>query len=420
MTDPERRSTARPYDVIVLGLGAMGSAAAAQLARRGQRVLGLEQYALGHDRGASHGESRLIRRAYFESPCYVPLLERAYQLWDELAAQSGEPLLHRVGLALCAAQAAPDATPDATSIATSDAASAGPFARALSTAKQVGVTVEELSAAETRARWPALRLPEGFACLYEPGAGFLEVERCVRAHLEQARAHGAELRGEEPVLRWSAADDGRGVEVVTSRGTYSAGSLVIAAGPWSALALAELALPLRVHRVVQLWFAAGEAMAMERGMPCFAFDVGKRFFYGFPRWGGELSGGALAKICEHAPGLEIDPRRLAEVDRQLHPEDSAAVAAMIGAYLPDVDPRPVRGKTCLYTMTPDEDFFLDRHPHHANVQLAAGFSGHGFKFSSVVGEILADLTLEGQTRHPIDFLRLGRLSRFADPAAPAR
>lgn len=400
---------ASTFDVIVLGLGAMGSAAAAHLAQRGARVLGLEQYPLAHDRGASHGESRLIRRAYFESPRYVPLLERAYELWDELAAHSGEPLLHRVGLALCA------------QAGDTGAGAAGPFARALATARQVGVPVEELSAAEARRRWPALRLPDDFACLHEPGAGFLEVERCVIAHAEHARRCGAELRFEEPVLRWSA-DHGRSVEVVTPRGSYSAGALVIAAGPWSALALAELSLPLRVHRVVQLWFSAGEAMAMERGMPCYAFDTGGRFFYGFPRWGGSSGGGgaALAKICEHAPGRLVDPQRLAEVDRQLHPEDFAQVAAMIEAYLPEVDPRPVRGKTCLYTMTPDEDFLIDRHPHHANVQLAAGFSGHGFKFSSVVGEILADLTLEGQTRHPIDFLRLGRLGRLGQAQEPPR
>ncbi len=378
------------YDVIVLGLGGMGAAAAAHLALRGQRVLGLEQHALGHDLGASHGETRLIRRAYFESPRYVPLLERAYQLWDELSAATGEELLHRVGLAMCAPGGGGDA-------------GAGAFARALATAREVGVPVEELTAEQAMARWPALRLPEGFACLHEPGAGFLAVERCVLAHLEVARRHGAELRGEEPVRSWRAGQDGDGVEVTTAMGSYRARALVIAAGPWSAPLLAALALPLRVHRVVQLWFPAGEAMAMERGMPCYAFDVGGHFFYGFPRWG-EWG----AKFCEHAPGAAVADGALAAVDRALHERDVTAVAEAVARYLPEVSPRPAHHKVCLYTMTPDENFIIDLHPRHKNVAIAAGFSGHGFKFASVVGEILADLAIDGGTRHPIDFLGLSR------------
>lgn len=392
------QTVAAGFDVIVLGLGGMGSAAASHLARRGARVLGLEQHALGHDRGASHGESRLIRRAYFESPRYVPLLERAYELWDELAARTGMALLHRTGLALCAERASGEGGGEG------GRSAGGPFGRALATARAAGIPVEELSAAEAVARWPALNLPLHFSCLYEPGAGFLEVERCVLAHAEDARRHGAVLRQEEAVRSWRS--DGTTVWVETDKGSYQARQLVIAAGPWSSLLLEELALPLRVHRVVQLWFAADDAMAMESGMPCFAFDVGGRFFYGFPRL--PRGGAPAAKICEHAPGTLIDVQHLAEVDRQLHPEDVSAVADTIRAYLPAVDAQPVHHKVCLYTMTPDEDFVVDRHPHHANVQLAAGFSGHGFKFSSVIGEILADLALQGQTRHPIDFLKLGR------------
>jgi sarcosine oxidase len=373
-------------DVIVLGLGGMGCAAAAQLSRRGLRVLGLEQYALGHDRGASHGETRLIRKAYFESPRYVPMLERAYQMWDELADRSGAALLHRVGLALCAAEGAASGP-------------SGPFDRALATAEQFGLSVEMLTAAQVRARWPPLQIPDGFRCLYEPGAGFLEVERCVLAHAELARDHGAELRSQEPVLEWSASP--QGVEVVTAKGCYSAGALVVAAGPWSAPVLAQLALPLRVHRVMQLWFAAPEEMSVARGMPCFAFDADDRFIYGFPRWGAWGS-----KICEHAAGVEVDPRRLDHVDRSLVDSDVVAVAQAIAAYLPQVDPRPLHSKACFYTMTPDQDFIIDTHPHHRNVHIAAGFSGHGFKFSAVVGEILADLVTRGSTDHPIDFLRL--------------
>ncbi|MEZ4362327.1 MAG: N-methyl-L-tryptophan oxidase [Kofleriaceae bacterium] len=383
------------YDVIVLGLGGMGSAAAAHLARRGQRVLGLEQFALDHELGSSQGETRLIRKAYYESPRYVPLLERAYELWDELGGEVGAPLLHRVGLALYS-DGAED--PHRT------------FARALATARQAHIPLEELDAAAARARFPAVAVPDGVRCLFEPSAGFLEVERCVAAHLELARRDGAELRAHEPVARWRATAGG--VEVETSRGMYQAGALVIAAGPWSARVLAELGLPLTVHRVMQLWFPASDAMTAERGAPCFAFDVGGRFYYGFPRgrWG--------AKICEHAPGAEQSVDGLDAVDRELHPEDFAAVAEVVRRHLPEVEPAPSRAKACFYTMTPDADFLLDTHREHPNVHFVAGLSGHGFKFASVLGEALADLAVEGRTRHAIDFLRAGRSSLASSgPAA---
>ena len=389
------------HDVIVLGLGGMGTAAAAHLARRGLRVLGLDQHAPGHDRGASHGETRLIRKAYFESPRYVPLLHRAYALWDELSEHAGAPLLHRSGLALC------------TPAGAAEAGATTAFARALATARALAVPVEELSAAQVRQRWPALALPDDMVCMFEPGAGFLEVDRCVAAHAVVARAHGAELRWQERVTAWSAS--ARGVEVITDRGRHTAGRLVVTAGPWSAQVLSELALPLRVHRVHQLWFAAGEAMAAERGMPAYAFDVDGHFVYGFPRWG---QWGA--KICEHAAGAEVAPDDppddpLDAVAGAAHDATAGAlvppaVAAAIAAYLPQVRPALVHAKRCLYTMTPDENFVIDLHPRHANVCLAAGFSGHGFKFASVVGEILADLATAGTTAHPLDFLRLARFA----------
>ncbi|MBK7538066.1 MAG: N-methyl-L-tryptophan oxidase [Myxococcales bacterium] len=385
------------YDVIVLGLGGMGTAAAAHLARRGQRVLGLEQFAQGHDRGASHGETRLIRKAYFESPRYGPLLERAYQLWDELSEEVGASLLHRSGLALCT-----------TADAAQDAGAGTSFARALATARQLAVPVQELSAAQVRARWPALALPDDMVCMFEPGAGFLEVDRCVRSHAEVATRHGATLRFGERVLSWSA--DAHGVAVTTEHGRFLAARLVVTAGPWAAAALSELALPLRVHLVHQLWFSAGDAMAAERGMPAYAFDVDGHFVYGFPRWGAWG-----AKICEHAPGPEVSPDADGAKDAGAQVQVPQAVAAAISAYLPEVSPRLVHAKRCLYTMTPDEDFVVDLHPRHPHVCLAAGFSGHGFKFATVIGEVLADLSCERKTALPIDFLRLARFGE-----SPAR
>lgn len=359
----------------------MGSAAAAHLAARGLRVLGLEQHALGHDRGASHGETRLIRKAYFESPRYVPLLERSYQLWDALGEQTEAPLLHRTGLALFARQGAGDDTS---------------LAKARATAQQLGISIEELSAGEVRARFPALSPGDELVCMFEPGAGFLEVDRCVAAYAALARRRGAELRPGERVRAWSAAPGQ--VTVSTDTASYRAARLVVTAGPWAAQVLAELALPVRVHRVWQLWFAAGEAMTKERGTPAFAFDLDGSFVYGFPRWG---SWGC--KICQHAPGEEVSPD--AEPGT---PSVPAAVQRIIAAYLPAVEPRLVAAKPCLYAMTPDEHFLVDVHPRHDNVCFAAGFSGHGFKFASAIGEALAELAIDGRTSQELSFLRRAR------------
>lgn len=371
------------YDVIVLGLGGMGSAAAAHLAERGLRVLGLEQHALGHERGASHGETRLIRKAYFESPRYVPLLERSYQLWDALGERSETTLLHRTGLALFARRGAGDDTT---------------LARAKATAQELGIAIAELTAAEARARFPALAPSEELVCLFEPGAGFLEVDRCVATYAALARQLGAELRGGERVRAWSATPSH--VTVTTDAGSYQAGRLVITAGPWSAQVLAELALPVRVHRVWQLWFAASEAMSSERGTPAFAFDLDGSFVYGFPRWGRWG-----CKICEHAPGEEVAPD--AEPGT---PSVPAAVQRIIATYLPAVDPALVAARPCLYAMTPDTHFLVDAHPRHANVCFAAGFSGHGFKFASAIGEALAELAIDGRASQDLSFLRLARFA----------
>jgi sarcosine oxidase len=363
------------FDVVVLGLGAMGSAAAMHLARRGVRVLGLEQFGPAHDRGSSHGESRLIRRAYFESPAYVPLLERSYALWDELAAHAGATLLHRTGLVLFGNRAA----------------------TASDVAREHRIAVERLSPAEARARFPSLRVDDDSEPLFEPGAGWLEVERCVRAHLDAARAASADLRFDEPALAWRADPSSGQVEIDTRRGRHRAGRLVVTGGAWAPALLADLALPLHVHRVVQMWFTAGSA----HQAPCFGFDLpGHGFFYGFPRVGGRV------KVAEHTARQPL--ARPEDVRREIDAEDTRRVEDFVRGRLPQLATPPVVARTCLYTMTPDEHFVIDLHPRHPQVAFAAGFSGHGFKFSPVVGEILADLALEGRTRADIGFLRGSR------------
>ncbi|HEX8793441.1 MAG TPA: N-methyl-L-tryptophan oxidase [Polyangiaceae bacterium] len=371
------------FDVIVLGLGAMGSAAAMHLARRGARVLGLERFGPAHDQGSAHGESRLIRKAYFESPAYVPLLERSYALWDALSADAGTPLLHRAGLVLFGKRAA----------------------AASEVARAHGVAVEHLSPSQARARFPALRIDDELEALFEPGAGWLEVERCVRAHLDAARAASADLRFDEPALAWRADGASGQIEVETHRGRHRAGRLVVAAGAWAPALLADLGLPLQVHRVVQMWFDASPA----HDAPCFGFDVGGGFFYGFPRVGGRV------KVADHMARQAIS--RPEDVRREIDAADTRHVEAFVRKHLPHLRTPPVQAKTCLYTMTPDEHFLVDVHPDHPQVALAAGFSGHGFKFSPVIGEMLADLALEGRTREDAAFLRLRGTRR--DRGSPA-
>lgn len=365
-------------NVIVLGLGAMGTAAAMHLARSGARVVGIEARSIGHDLGSSHGETRLIRKAYFESAAYVPLLERSYECWRDLERVSGESLLHETGLVMF-----------------------GPGVRsrldaARATAERHGIPVEVLDGASCHDRFETFPTARDHTALWEPTGGWLAVERCLSAHARAARDLGADLHENEPAISWSASD--HGVRVTTERAEYEADRLVITAGPWAPQLLADLSLPLRVHRVPLLWFPTSSPAWFDA--PCFAFDLPKGFFYGFP----SLDGSTI-KIAMHVPGAECSPE---DVSRTVTADDARPVESFVRAHLAHVDPSFVRGKVCLYTMTPDEHFVIDLHPAHSNVSLAAGFSGHGFKFAPVVGECLAELALRGETRHPIDFLRIKR------------
>jgi glycine/D-amino acid oxidase-like deaminating enzyme len=265
-------------------------------------------------------------------------------------------------------------------------------------ARDHGVVVERLSPAEARERFPGLRVDDELEPLFEPGAGWLEVERCVRAHLDVARAASADLRFDEPALAWRVEPSSGHVEVETARERHRAGRLVLTAGAWAPSLLAVPGLPLRPHRVVQMWFEASPA----HEAPCFGFDLPDGFFYGFPRVGGRV------KVADHMARQPV--ARPEDVRREIDAEDTRPVEAFVRDRLPELRTPPVLAKTCLYTMTPDEHFLIDVHPRHPQVAFAAGFSGHGFKFSPVVGEILADLALEGRTRADAAFLRLRSFS----------
>jgi sarcosine oxidase len=374
-------------DVIVLGLGGMGSAAACHLARRGRTVIGLEQYGPAHDRGSSHGRSRIIREAYFEHPDYVPLIQRAYELWAALEQEAGSRLFLPTGGLMIGPQ-------DGTLVQ-----------GALTSARRHGLTHELLPAAEIRRRYPAFAVGDEAVAVWEPRAGVLFPEACTLAHLGQAARAGALLRMEERVVDWQVRDGG--VEVRTERNRYTADRLVVTAGPWASQVLADLGLPLQVERNVMYWFrpTAPAAFAPER-LPIYIYEYRRDgFIYGFPQVAGEG-----VKVAHHHSGEFCTPET---IRRGVAPEEVQQMRAVLARTLPALSGELLQAATCMYTNTPDGHFIIDTHPRHPQVIMACGFSGHGFKFAAVVGEIVAELAIEGRTRHPI---ALFRLARFARPA----
>lgn len=369
------------FDVIVVGAGGMGTAAACHLARRGARTLALDRFPPAHDRGSSHGQTRLIRQAYYEHPDYVPLLLRAYASWRELEAASGRQLLVESGLVMAGPETG-DVVPGA-----------------LQSAQIHELAVETLAPADAEARWPAFRIPHDWRVVFEPPGGYLFVEDCVRAHAEQAVAHGADLRSGVTVHGWRSA--GSDVVVDTSVGSFAAARLVLSPGSWASDLLQLPDVPLTVLRKSLFWYGppAVAGTRFDAGtLPCFAFDTPAGFFYGFP----QLDDRGV-KLAEHTGGRTVtDPL---SVNHEIDRTEQARIEDWVASHLPALGRECRAHAACLYTMSPDSHFVLGLHPEHPQVAVAAGFSGHGFKFASVVGEILADLTLTGTTPQPIGFLR---------------
>jgi len=370
------------YDCIVIGTGGLGSAALEQLARRGARVLGLDRFPPGHARGSSHGSTRMIRRAYFEHPSYVPLVERAYGAWKALSDRCGRRLLVTCGLV----QVGPGDGPVLSGVRAS--------------ARQHGLAIEELTAVEVERRMPGLRVPVSSRGIVEPGAGYLHVEACITTQARLAVEQGAEIRIGPAVKSWRAGP--RDVTVVTDAGELRADRLIITAGAWSADLLGELGIRLRVLRKPLYWFAArGDAYDAEQGFPAFLYETPTGIFYGFPRI--DPDG---VKVGRHSGGREIkDPLALnLDIDR----DDFETVKQFVTNCLPRATGQLRRHAACMYTMTNDQHFIVDRHPATPRVAFAAGMSGHGFKFAPVIGEALADLALTGRTELPLDFLACRR------------
>lgn len=377
------------FDVAVVGLGGMGSAIVADCARRGASVIGLEQFERTHDLGSSSGRSRMIRKAYFEDPAYVPLLLRAYELWRELERNTRTELLRITGLLMVGEEE--------TEI----------IAGARRAAREHDLQLESLSRDEIRKRYPSLKVLEKEVGVYEPDGGVLDPEACVQAHLGIADSAGAEMYFGVAMKGWEKTNTGFRLELCDGRSVESRG-LVLSLGAWLKEVLAKVGVTLRVQRNVQAWFEPRTNEYDAGRFPPFLLD--RRGLpaplYGFPDFGDGV------KAAFHSHGDFTD---MASLTREVDAErDIAPIVRAMDDWMPGAAASFRAAKPCPYSLTPDCHFVVDRHPDHPGVVLCGGFSGHGFKFAPVIGEICADLALENESRHEIDFLSLQRFVRRAD------
>jgi sarcosine oxidase len=377
--------TSHSYDVIVAGVGAMGSAACWHLAQRGLKVLGLERFDLGHAMGSSHGLSRIIRLAYFEGSHYVPIVRRAHELWQQTGDAAGMKLLHVTGSL--------DLAPEGF----------GPVEASLQSCLDHGLEHERLDANEIMRRFPAFQLPAGHVGLWQPGGGFVASEKAIYAHVGLAQSRGAEIRTNEPLLDWTPTAQG-GVVVRTERGSYSAGRLVITSGGWIADAVPVLANNVSTVRQAIGWFTTRRPELFREGaFPVFILSVEEGAYYGFPLYehpGFKLGGPHFARE-------PMDPR---EDDRTPSPRQVALIRECLERYLPDAAGEPLTLKGCVYSVTPDEDFIIDTVPGVPQAVFASCCSGHGFKFASAIGEILADLSTSGRSAFDLTPFALDRFA----------
>ena len=370
------------YDAIVIGVGGMGSAAVYHLARRGLQVLGLEKHAIPHEMGSSHGYSRMIRYTLQEHPSYVPLVRRSYELWHEMEETAGEELMVTTGSIRAGAPNSPF------------------FLNAQEACDLHSIPYEILTASEVNKRFPGYRFPEEISSVYQADGGFLLPERCIVTHVQAAERAGADVHSQETVLDWEVRGDG--VQVRTDRDTYTAGRLVVTAGPWAANLVPELAAYAVPERQVMGWFQPKrpELYAAE-AFPVFGVVAEEGRYYGFPSHA--VPGFKIGRA--HHLLQKVDPDA---IDREVHPEDEDILRQVVNRYFPLAAGKLLDGKTCMYTNTPDEHFMIGTLDGQPQVSVAAGFSGHGFKFASVIGEIMADLAQNGATEHDINLFRLDR------------
>ena len=361
------------YHHIVIGAGSMGMAAGYQLAKGGGKTLLLDSFSPPHDNGSHHGETRLIRYAYGEGLEYVPFALRAGALWRELQQATNKKIFHETGVLNAGAKETPFVQ------------------NVMASAQKFKLPLEVFSAAEVKEKWPGIQLPENYLGCYEPTAGVLQAENCIAAYRESALKEGAEIRTNSRVVTIDAQADKITVKTLDGA-AFTADSIVLSVGAWAADLLKQLNLnlPLNPVRKTFAWYEADEELYNENNLPGFAIQAEDAFYYGFP----SIDAAGL-KVGRHDGGIPINP----DEERMAFgksPEDTGDLNSFIHTYMPSAGQLKY-GKTCMYTMTPDEDFIIDLHPTHKNIAIAAGFSGHGFKFASAVGEALSQLIINGST-----------------------
>lgn len=380
------------YDIAVIGLGATGSAAILQLAWRNAKVIGIDRFGPPHAFGSSHGETRVTRLAIGEGDYLTPLVTRSHELWREIERESGANLLRQSGALI---------------ISSHDNAAqthvTGFFGKTVAAANTFNIVHEIMTAAQVRIRWPQFKVHDSEFAYFEPSAGFVRPEACVATQLELAQACGAEIRTGETVLELEAASDR--VTITTDKGRYFAEMLVVAAGAWLPQLLPEYARTFQVYRQTQFWFTVEDpaAFAPER-FPVFIWELrnSRRGIYGFPA----IDGAGTVKIASEE---FLDTTTAETVNREISQAEIDVVSGLVAPHLSGVTSRCVRASACLYTVTPDFAFVIDTHPDSERILIASACSGHGFKHSPAVGEILADMALGQSPRFDLAPFRLTRL-----------
>lgn len=372
----------KTYDVIIAGAGSMGLAAGYYLAKNGVKTMLIDAHTPPHNYGSHHGSTRIIRHAYGEGRRYVQLALRAQQLWRELELESEQTLFLQTGV-----------------LGVGETSSSF-LTETIQSAKLHHLQLEELTADEIRYRWPGIRIPDHFIGCLEPNSGVLMSEQCLRAYKDLIDVYHGEILCETKIHQIHVENES--VTVHTDNGNYGADKIIVTAGAWTGKLLLDLNLPLQPVRKTFGWFEADETLYSQHVFPAFYFDTSSIQYYGFP----SINGAGL-KLGKHDGGQETDPDHL---NRVFDDDDEHELRRFLDSFLPQASGKRIEGHVCLYTNTPDEHFILDQHPEHAHVLIAAGFSGHGFKFSSVVGEILSEFIQEGKTRHDISMFQLSRES----------
>lgn len=372
------------FDAIVVGVGGIGSASVYHLAKQGCKVLGLERHTIANDLGSSHGQTRIIRKAYFEHPDYVPILHKTYDLWNDLESTSGRQLIHKTGLLMVGKEL--------------DRVISG----VQESIDQYNLRIESITIDELHHRFPGFSVSENMSALYEADAGYLLPELAIRTHVDLAIALGATILTHQEVIEWSASNTS--IEVITRDDRYLADHLIICGGAWSHRLLVDLNLPFEIRRKPVFWYDVGTSVYhADSGCPVFGFDTDDGFYYGFP-----VIDESGLKVANHSGGQSVSNPD--GIDRSLHPQDETGVIHFLNTYLPQAKPIRKTYSICMYTMTPDEHFIIDHHRDYPNVHYAAGFSGHGFKFAPIIGSILTDFVVHGSTTEPVGFLSASRSS----------